>query len=654
MDLRLTEDELAFRGEVRAFVHDNLPASIREKTVAGRRLSKDDYVRWTRILAAKGWGSPALAAGMGRPGWSPVKLSIFLDETQRGNAPELVAFGVNMVGPVIYTFGSRAQKQRFLPRIIDLSDWWCQGFSEPGAGSDLASLRTSARCDADDWVISGQKTWTTMAQYADWIFVLARTNAQAKKQEGISFFLVDMKTPGITVKPIQTIDGGHEVNEVFFDDVRVPADALVGEENKGWDYAKFLLANERNGIARVGVSKARLDRVRQLASIPVYGSGPKIEDPFFRAKLAEVEVELKALEMTQMRVISNRGNAGKPDPASSVLKIKGSEIQQATTELLMEVVGPYALPYREPDDMSNEPPVGSGLGRAARADLLQQPQGFDLRRIERNPAQHHRQGDPGALKHMDFELSPEQELLRDNVARLMKERYGFDARKTYQAAPQGWSKALWGNYAEMGLLGAPFAEADGGFGGGAVESMIVMEQFGKALALEPYLQTVVLCGALLKHEASDKQRAELIGAIAGGELRLSFAHMEKQSGFDLHDVALSAVKDGDGFVLNGEKTLVGQGDSADKLIVSARVKGERRDRDGVALFLVGADASGVSRRGYPTQDGQRAAEISFANVRVAPQDVLGSPAAHCRRSSGRSTRQSRRSPRKPSAQCPRR
>ena len=178
------------------------------------------------------------------------------------------------------------------------------GLLEPGAGSDLASLRTSARNDADGWVISGQKTWTTLAQYADWIFVLARTNAQAKKQEGISFFLVDMKTPGIIVKPIQTIDGGHEVNEVFFDDVRVPADALVGEENKGWDYAKFLLANERNGIARVGVSKARLDRVRQLASIPVYGAGPKIEDPFFRAKLAEVEVELKALEMTQMRVIS--------------------------------------------------------------------------------------------------------------------------------------------------------------------------------------------------------------------------------------------------------------------------------------------------------------------------------------------------------------
>jgi pimeloyl-CoA dehydrogenase small subunit len=226
---------------------------------------------------------------------------------------------------------------------------------------------------------------------------------------------------------------------------------------------------------------------------------------------------------------------------------------------------------------------------------------------------------------MDFELSPEQELLRDNVVRLMKDRYGFEARKAYQASTHGWSVALWRDYAEMGLLGAPFAEEDGGFGGGAVETMIVMEQFGKALALEPYLQTVVLCGALLKHGASAKQRAELIGAIAAGDLKLSFAHMEKQSGFDLNDVALAAVKDGGGgFVLNGEKTLVGHGDSADRLIVSGRVQGARRDRDGISLFLVDANASGVTRRGYPTQDGQRAAEIAFADVRVAPHDVLGS------------------------------
>ena len=228
---------------------------------------------------------------------------------------------------------------------------------------------------------------------------------------------------------------------------------------------------------------------------------------------------------------------------------------------------------------------------------------------------------------MDFELSAEQQLVGDNVARLMRDRYGFEARKAHQASPQGFSEALWREYADMGLLGAPFSEEDGGYGGGAVETMIVMQEFGKALALEPYLQTVVLCGALIKHGADAEKRAELIGKIASGDLRLSFAHAERQSGFDLHDVATSARKDGGAFVLNGEKGLVGQGDSADKLIVSARVAGERRDRNGVGLFLVDANAPGVTRRGYPTQDGQRAAEISLADVRVEPQDALGAPGA---------------------------
>jgi pimeloyl-CoA dehydrogenase small subunit len=228
---------------------------------------------------------------------------------------------------------------------------------------------------------------------------------------------------------------------------------------------------------------------------------------------------------------------------------------------------------------------------------------------------------------MDFELSGEQQMLRDNVARLMKDRYAFEARKTYQAAPQGFSEALWKEYAEMGLLGASFTEEDGGYGGGAVETMLVMEEFGKALALEPYLQTVVLCGALLKHAASAEQRAKIVGPIAAGEKRLSFAHTEKQSGFDLNDVGLTARKDGAAFVLNGEKGLVGQGDSADAFLVSGRVAGERRDRDGIGLFLVDANAPGVSRRGYPTQDGQRAAEVTFMNVRVEPQGVIGAPEA---------------------------
>jgi pimeloyl-CoA dehydrogenase large subunit len=361
MDLGFSAEETAFRAEVRDFVETNLPAAIRDKLAAGHHPSKDDIVTWTRILAKKGWGAPHWPVEYGGTGWDAIKLSIFTDEIQRANAPESLAFGTSMVGPVIYTFGSAEQKARFLPRILDLRDWWCQGFSEPGAGSDLAGLRTKAERDGDSWVINGQKTWTTLAQHADWIFVLARTDPSVKKQEGISFFLCDMKTPGVTVRPIQTIDGGHEVNEVFFDNVRIPAENIVGEVNKGWDYAKFLLSNERNGIARVGVSKARLAKIRRLAALAVYGDKPKLADPVFRMKLAAAEVELKALEMTQMRVIaaSRRQPKGKPNPMSSVLKIKGSELQQATTELLMDVVGPYALPYQpEQGDRWNEPTIG--------------------------------------------------------------------------------------------------------------------------------------------------------------------------------------------------------------------------------------------------------------------------------------------------------
>ena len=362
MDLGFSAEEIAFRDEVRAFVKTSLPDAIREKLEGGHHPSHSDIVTWTRILAAKGWGAPHWPVEWGGTGWSPIKLSIFQDEIQRGHAPESLAFGTSMVGPVIYTFGSQAQKERFLPRILDLRDWWCQGFSEPGAGSDLASLRTTAKRDGDCWVLNGQKTWTTLAQHADWIFVLARTDASVKKQEGISFFLADMKSPGVTVRPIQTIDGGYEVNEVFLDNVRIPLENMVGQENKGWDYAKFLLSNERNGIARVGVSKARLAKIRSLASLPTYGDKPKLDDPIFRMKLAAAEVELKALEMTQMRVISaiRPGENNKPNPMSSILKIKGSELQQTTTELLMDVVGPYALPYQpeRPDERWNEPPVG--------------------------------------------------------------------------------------------------------------------------------------------------------------------------------------------------------------------------------------------------------------------------------------------------------
>jgi pimeloyl-CoA dehydrogenase large subunit len=360
MDLRFTPDEIAFRDEVRAFMRAALPAPIRRKMVEARRLEKDDIVAWQRILNAKGWAVPHWPVAWGGTGWSAVKQYIFHEELQQAPAPDPLPFGVNMVGPVIIAFGSEAQRRCHLSRIANLDDWWCQGFSEPGAGSDLASLKTSARRDGDAYIVNGQKTWTTTAQYADWIFCLVRTDPTAKKQQGISFLLIDMKTPGITVRPIQTIDSGREVNEVFFDDVRVPVENRVGEENRGWDYAKFLLGNERTGIARIGTSKARIRRLKEIAALERVGDKPLIEDERFRVKIAAVEVELKALEMTQLRVVAGARERNEPDPASSILKIKGSEIQQAVSELLLEAIGPYALPQETHDDGDrwNEPPIG--------------------------------------------------------------------------------------------------------------------------------------------------------------------------------------------------------------------------------------------------------------------------------------------------------
>ncbi len=362
MDLNFTEDELAFRDEVKTFFRAAVPADIRDRLIAGLNPSKEDMVRWTRILANKGWAVPHWPVEYGGTGWSPVKQYIFTEEMSQTPAPAPLSFGVNMVGPVIYTFGSESQKKRFLPRIATLEDWWCQGFSEPGSGSDLASLKSRAVRDRDHYVVNGQKTWTTLAQRADWIFCLVRTDPEAKKQRGISFLLIDMKLPGITVRPIQMIDGGHEVNEVFFDGVRVPAENLVGEENRGWDYAKFLLGNERFHIACVGVSKERIRRIKDLASRVRSGGERLIDRSDFREKVAAVEIGLKALEITQLRVLANESKRekGKQDPASSILKIKGAEIQQATSELLMDVVGPYALPYQSEEELEgrNEPPIG--------------------------------------------------------------------------------------------------------------------------------------------------------------------------------------------------------------------------------------------------------------------------------------------------------
>ncbi len=346
MDLNFTAEELAFRDEVRAFLQKELPTEIAAKVKNGQPLSAQDYVRWQKILYQRGWGAPGWPKQFGGPGWGPVQMHIFDEEAAAAGAPRMIPFGLKMVAPVIMAFGSPEQQKRFLPRILSAEDWWCQGYSEPGAGSDLASLKTRAERQGDHYIVNGQKTWTTLGQYADWIFCLVRTDPSAPKpQQGISFLLIDMKTPGITVRPIITMDGAHEVNEVWFENVKVPVENRVGEENKGWTYAKFLLGHERTNIAGVGASKRELKRLKKIAREELKNGKPLLEDPLFAAKIAQVEVDLMALEITNLRALSAESEKRAPGPEASILKIKGTEIQQALTELMMYAVGPYALPF---------------------------------------------------------------------------------------------------------------------------------------------------------------------------------------------------------------------------------------------------------------------------------------------------------------------
>ncbi len=366
MDMEFSAQDLGFQQEVRTFIKENYPESLRAVQAEGEEMSKEDFLVWHKILAKKGWAAPAWPVEYGGTGWTPTQRFIWSEETAAADTVRLMPFGLSMVGPVIYTFGTPEQKAKYLPRIISGEDWWCQGYSEPGAGSDLASLRTAAIRDGDDYIVNGQKTWTTMAQHADWGFFLVRTDKDAKAQEGISFLLIDMKTPGVTVRPIITLGGEHEVNEVWLENVRVPAENLVFQENKGWTCAKFLLAHERTGIAGVASSKRGIEKVKEIARTEMDGEKPLLANAFFKRKVAELETDLTALEFTELRSLAGPNADKGPGAESSLLKIKGSEIQQRLTELTLEAVGHYGAPYfRGFGASDNEHPIGPDYAHRA-------------------------------------------------------------------------------------------------------------------------------------------------------------------------------------------------------------------------------------------------------------------------------------------------
>ena len=377
MDLRESPEDLAFRAEVREFVAKNLPAGMRERVLGFRRVPREDYVTWQRILYAKGWAAPGWPVQHGGTGWNSRQRSIFDEECYVGGAPRQLPFGLSMLGPVLMKFGTPGQLARYLPRILDLQDWWCQGYSEPGAGSDLASLKTRAERRGDVYVVNGQKTWTTLAHYANMFFCLVRTNAEGKPQQGISFLLIDMKTPGLEVRPIRTLDQGADVNEVFLDNVEVPVENLVGEEHRGWAIAKYLLGHERTNIAGIGMCKRLLSRLKDLAARETKRGKPLLDDPRFREKVARLEIQVLSHEWSLMRVISLEQAGRDVSTEASMLKIRGSEIQMALGALLMECAGPNAVQY-SPEWLEaghgGEMPGGAQLAGLA-------AQYFDLRKV---------------------------------------------------------------------------------------------------------------------------------------------------------------------------------------------------------------------------------------------------------------------------------
>lgn len=377
MNIHFSEQELAFRDEVRAFLKAELPRDIADKVRLGKKLTKQDHQRWQAILHGRGWYAANWPVEYGGTGWSVVEKHIFEEESAAAGAPRLVSFGINMVAPVIIKFGTPEQKAHYLPRILDGSDWWCQGYSEPGAGSDLASLKTRAVRDVDHYIVNGQKTWTTLGQHANWIFCLVRTDPAAKPQAGISFLLIDMNTPGISVRPIITLDGAHEVNEVFFDNVRVPVENLVGAENDGWTCAKYLLTHERTGQAGIGISRAALAHLKAIAHLEMIEGQPALEDPLLRLRIAEVEMRLMAVEMSTLRILARTQAGGVPGVESSILKITGSEIRQAISDLARRVLGPHALPFlAEEMELDHE---GAPLHADYSASLASQY--FNLRKL---------------------------------------------------------------------------------------------------------------------------------------------------------------------------------------------------------------------------------------------------------------------------------
>jgi len=605
-----------FRGVVRAFLQERLPADLRRKVMDHQRLDKQDFLRWHRILNERGWVAPNWPAEHGGAAWSIEQRNVFDEECALAGAPETVPFGLRMVAPVIMAYGSAWQKSYFLPRILSGQDWWCQGYSEPGAGSDLAALSTRARREGDVFVVNGQKTWTTYAQYADMMFCLARTNPEAKAQEGISFLLIDMRSPGVSLRPIRTLDGGEEINEVFLDEVVVPASHLVGEIDHGWTYAKYLLSHERFGAARVGRAKRELGHLQRLAAQRKADGLPLAEDPIFAQRLAQLEIDTLALEQTNLRLTARDQRGAGHGAEASILKYLGSTLAQRISVALVDTAGSNALAY---DSSALERDYARG-GPTTEQELEAMP-GFylNLRKISIYGGTDEVQKNIIAkfgLGEAD-DLSDDQRALDDAVGRYLQGEYPPPAgRPALPGDADPEASPHWRAFAGMGLQGLGLPASAGGMGGGLVDLCVLMQRFGRHRVVEPYDASALLCGQLLARLPDGERVRALLAGIAQGAAPL-LAHAEPDSDWPIDDLCATAVRESGGWVLNGVKRRIPYGAGARQLLVTAS------DEAGAAVFLVEADAPGVERQGAPGLDGRPYADILLKDCRVDDAARLG-------------------------------
>ncbi|MBR0934275.1 acyl-CoA dehydrogenase family protein [Bradyrhizobium jicamae] len=604
----------AFRQEVRAFLRDHLPPEMAQRNLTKVHPSRQDILSWTAVLASKGWSVPKWPVAHGGTGWSARKLAVYEEELDLAGAPGTNIQGVSLVGPVICSFGSDAQRARYLPPIRNGTEYWSQGFSEPNSGSDLASLRTRAVRDNDGYVISGQKIWTSQSMDADMCFVLARTDPTVKPQRGISFFLVSLRSPGVTVRPIRSIDEGESLCEVFFDNVRVPADSIVGEEGKGWDYAKFLLANERTTTAEVPRNKRLLARLKRIATAEQRNGQTLIDCPVFRYSIAELEIELASLEAGVSRVID--GNAHPLLP--SILKVQGCELMQALQKAQIDALGPRGIVYfpqgHDGPGGAQQPPVPDHA-RDVVADFLFRRAATiygGSNEIQKNIVAKMLLGETPPTNG-----APRDEvhaMLEASVARFVEKSYSFEQRKSMRLEGAAALLRNWKAFAELGWLGVALPEDCGGLGGGAPMAALVAEQLGRALALEPFLFSAFAISLLFSDVAEQERRDQLISSVLAGDTLFALAHWESIDTDDRTELVSCAQRQDDGYLLSGRKAMVFGGQVASAFVLTAHLDGA------VALFLVPRDTSGMNIASYRLVDGQLVVDLEFDNLSL-PADA---------------------------------